>query len=332
MTVPAVAHATLSRQDRAICAQHLKHGSKSFALAGWLLPPASRDDATALYAFCRIADDLIDDSVTPQAAHQQLQERLDTLVRASQRDDATIDALTYPEDRALSRVMLRHHLPRAPIDALLEGFLWDAQGHHYATLEDTLAYGARVAGSVGVCMAWLMGQRDPIVLARAADLGVAMQLTNIARDVGEDARRGRVYLPEEALRRQGISGAALLEAASGEGDATKQQPLLPAVHAVVAHLLEQADVLYARGRSGIAALPWRCRLAIDAAACIYQAIGPEVLAARPYALHRRAVVPLWRKLWLVARCLVHPRGRRGSRVHRLAPALPATQFLLDISP
>jgi phytoene synthase len=309
--------------DARLCAAHLRRGSKSFALAGLLLPQTYAQDATALYAFCRIADDLIDDSDAPQRAHALLVQRLDALVAASTVGEAAIGALVHPEDRALSRTIARHALPRGPIDALLEGFLWDAEGRVYTHFEDTLAYGARVAGSVGVCMAWLMGQRQPAVLARAADLGVAMQLTNIARDVGEDARRGRVYLPQTWLTAHGISRQALLHAAHHRGSLG-----LP-VRAVVHKLLREADGLYGRGRSGIDALPRGCRLAIDAAARIYQAIGEGVLALRPYGLHKRAVVPLWRKLWLVACGVCRPGGRRHLRGHQLAAPLPAARFLLE---
>ncbi len=100
---------------------------------------------------------------------------------------------------------------RAPcLDALLEGFAWDAAGRRYDTLDDLLDYAARVAGAVGAMMAVLMGVRDPALLARACDLGVAMQLTNIARDVGEDARAGRLYLPLAWLREAGIDPDAFL--------------------------------------------------------------------------------------------------------------------------
>ncbi len=96
-----------------------------------------------------------------------------------------------------------HRLPQALPAALIEGLAWDAQGRRYETLSDLTAYAARVAGSVGAMMTVLMGVRDGAVLARACDLGVAMQFTNIARDVGEDARAGRLYLPLAWMREAG---------------------------------------------------------------------------------------------------------------------------------
>ena len=130
-------------------------------------------------------------------------------------------------------------------------------------LDDVQAYAARVAGSVGAMMTVLMGIRDPATLARACDLGVAMQLTNIARDVGEDARSGRLYLPRAWLRAEGIDPDAWLAA-----------PIFtPAIGHVVARLLRAADQLYRRAEDGIAGLPRGCRPAIFAARHIYAAIG-----------------------------------------------------------
>ena len=100
--------------------------------------------------------------------------------------------------------MQAYGLPRALLDALLEGFAWDVEGRRYETIEEVHAYGARVAGTVGAMMALVMETRGRDALARACELGVAMQLTNIARDVGEDARRGRIYLPLQWLREAGI--------------------------------------------------------------------------------------------------------------------------------
>ena len=106
-------------------------------------------------------------------------------------------------------------------DALFEGLQWDCEGRRYEDLEALHAYAARVAGAVGVMMALLMGVRDADALARACDLGVAMQLTNIARDVGEDARAGRLYLPLDWLREAGLDPAAFLADACAERGARR---------------------------------------------------------------------------------------------------------------
>lgn len=205
-TLSATAELPTPYTDLAHCRQTLSGGSRSFWVASQLLPPTLRNDACGLYAFCREADDLIDEGEDAGAALALLRVRLDAIYQQSP-GDRTVD-------RVLARIVAKHQLPRALLEALLEGFAWDASGRHYQTLSEVYAYGARVAGVVGVMMAVLMGVRSPQALARAADLGVAMQLTNIARDVGEDARAGRLYLPRD-----------LLEAADIDPDAFLRNPL-----------------------------------------------------------------------------------------------------------
>ena len=110
----------------------------------------------------------------------------------------------YPVDRAFADVVARFAIPEAIPEALIEGLEWDAEGRRYETLSDLYGYCARVAGTVGVMMTLVMGQRSPDIVARACDLGCAMQLTNIARDIGEDARAGRLYLPLSWMREAGL--------------------------------------------------------------------------------------------------------------------------------
>ena len=172
-------------------------------------------------------------------------------------------------------------IPRALPEALLEGIEWDSQGRRYEDLPALCAYAARVAGTVGAMMAILMGVRRPEDIARACDLGVAMQLTNIARDVGEDARAGRVYLPLTWLREAGI-----------EPDDWLAKPHFnEALGSVVQRLLDAADALYARADSGIGRLPLACRPSIQAARQLYAEIGREVERAGLDSVSRRAVVP-----------------------------------------
>lgn len=271
--------------DLEACKAILARGSKSFALASLLLPRRVRDPAAALYAFCRVADDAIDGAPRGAglAALDDLRGRLDRVASGSPDDD--------PVDRALARVMAQHHLPRAPLDALLEGFEWDLEGRRYETIESLFAYAARVAGTVGVAMTFLMDRRDPRVLARACDLGVAMQLSNIARDVGEDARNGRVYLPEAWLRAVGLSADAIL---------ARPEPS-PALSSVVARLVSEAEVLYRRADAGVPALPRDCRPAIRAARLVYSDLH-RVIARRGFdTVSSRAFVSKPRKLWLVGR-------------------------------
>ncbi|MEO6745640.1 MAG: phytoene/squalene synthase family protein, partial [Caldimonas sp.] len=236
----AASRAPASRADAgdlAACRDALRHGSRTFLAASLLLPRAVRDPACALYAFCRLADDAVDGAGSAPDAVGRLRERL---ARA-----CAGDPMPAPADRALAAVVRQFAIPRALLEALLEGFEWDAEGRRYDTLDDLHAYAARVAGSVGAMMALVMGVRSPDAVARACDLGVAMQLSNIARDVGEDARNGRLYLPRAWLHEAGIAPERWLAAPTFE----------PALGGVVRRILDAADVLYARVDAGVASLP-----------------------------------------------------------------------------
>ncbi|MGE0311938.1 MAG: phytoene/squalene synthase family protein [Lautropia sp.] len=268
------------------CTALLAHGSRSFRAASLLLPVRVRAPATALYAFCRIADDAVDGEVidgAPSAERARLgltrmRCRLDRIYRRRPVQAAA--------DRAFARVVAEHRIPRALPDALLEGFEWDVERRRYRDLAALEAYAARVAGSVGAMMALLMGAKDPDVIARACDLGVAMQLSNIARDVGEDARAGRLYLPLDWLDDEGIDATGWLRAPVHDA----------ALARVVARLLARARSLYANASGGIRRLPPDCRPGIRAARALYAEIGNEVARNGHDSVGRRAVVGGTRKL------------------------------------
>ncbi|WP_270933240.1 phytoene/squalene synthase family protein [Falsiroseomonas oryzae] len=293
--------------DLAACRAMLSGGSKSFAAAARLLPRRVAEPATALYAFCRVADDLIDEGGGP-AALAELRGRLDGIYGGQ--------PFPHPADRAFARVVARFAIPRPLPEALLEGLAWDAEGRQCPDAAALEAYSARVAAAVGAIMTLLMGVRDATAIARACDLGVAMQMTNIARDVGEDARNGRLYLPHDWLRQEGIEPAAFLDAPD----------FTPALARVVARLLRTADALYARSEAGIACLPRDCRSGIAAARFVYAEIGRQVERQGLDSVSRRAVVPGHRKLRLMARSLSLLAHRPADLI---APPLPGTAFLVD---
>ena len=294
--------------DIAACRALLCDGSRSFYAASLLLPRRVRDPATALYAFCREADDAIDLGDDPAAALANLYNRL----------DAAYEGEPYPSsvDRAFAATVAKFHIPKALPAALIEGLAWDAHGRRYETLADLLDYAARVAGSVGVMMAVLMGVRDHETLARASDLGVAMQLTNIARDVGEDAKAGRLFLPRTWLRDAGIDEAMFLTVPE----------FSPELGGLVQKLLNEAMQLYDRAASGIARLPLDCRVGISAARKIYAAIGEEIAAVGYDSIKTRAHVAGTRKLWLVVSAAIVSMGRIRSHG---AGALSANLFLIN---
>jgi phytoene synthase len=299
-----------TEQDLLALRQLMRGGSKSFFAASLLLPARVRNGATALYAFCRLADDAVDLGADPHAAVRDLHQRLDGIYAGRpQRITA---------DRALAVVVHRHGIPRLLLDALLEGFVWDADGRRHETLADVQAYGARVAGTVGAMMALIMGVRSEAALARACELGVAMQLTNIARDVGEDARNGRLYLPRQWLAEAGVNVDAWL----------RQPVFTPAIACVVQRLLQAADTLYQQAEHGVAELPRDCRPAIRAARLVYAEIGTQLLRGGADSVNRRVVVSRQRKLALMARATgaaVMSSGQPGCRL----PVLPAVRYLVD---
>ena len=179
MLPPSAPEGFATPADCAACRAAIRQGSHSFYLASLMLPVAIREPAYAVYAFCRMADDLIDRDEGGADAIAALGLMLDRIYDGR-------PAAHYVE-RGFADVVQRFAIPRAVPDALIEGLGWDAAGRRYATLDDLKSYAVRVASSVGIMMTLVMGRRDPDVLARACDLGVAMQLTNIARDIGEDA-------------------------------------------------------------------------------------------------------------------------------------------------
>ena len=315
-----------SPADLAACRALLRAGSRSFQAASRLLPGRVRDDAVALYAFCRVADDVID---------QDAGQARDGGARdggagdGGARDGGALGwlrerlALAYagtpmpiPADRALADLVARRRIPMALPAALLEGFAWDAEGRRYEDLSAVIAYAVRVAGSVGAMMALLMGARRPHVVARACDLGVAMQLTNIARDVGDDARAGRLYLPRSWLREAGI-----------DPDAWLARPVFnDALATVVRRLLQEAEVLYRRAEDGIGRLPLSCRPGISAARLLYAEIGHAVERRGFDSVSGRAVVPAARKMQVLARGLcVGPKADRPGTMQ----SLPEAEFLIE---
>jgi phytoene synthase len=287
----------------------IRTGSRSFYLASLLLPEDVRAAAYALYGFCRLSDDAVDVEGGQADAVQRLRRRLDRIYAG--------DPSPEPVDRALTDAVLDFAIPRVLMDSLLEGLEWDVSGRTYETLSDVYAYAARVAGSVGAMMAALMGARSPALVARACDLGVAMQLTNIARDVGEDARNGRLYLPRAWMRDAGV-----------DPDVWLREPVYrPEIGALVARLLGHADQLYRRADTGIANLDPRFRPAIFAARRLYAEIGVQLEARGLDSVSQRATVSLSRKSWLVTKAIGSRRRLKG--VSPDGPALEETEFLVE---
>jgi phytoene synthase len=297
--------------DVDLCRRILAERSLSFRLAGRLLPARERADAAVVYAWCRRADDAVDER--PPAEHA-------AALRALRLELAAIDAgdeVRHPVARAFADVVHRRGLGVSEASDLLDGMAMDARGVRYRSLDDLLLYAYRAAGSVGIMMARVLGVRRREALRHAAHLGMAMQLTNICRDVREDLERGRVYLPEELL--------------GGEPPAPG-----PRLQAAVRRLLAEADALYRSGDRGLAFLPWRASIAIGAARRIYAAIGAEIARRGWDVLAGRAVVSRGRKLFhlagAVAAGLAALPARLAAPPSSPPAQLPAVRYPDDVLP
>ena len=272
----------------------LARGSKSFALASRLLPPRIRDQTALVYAWCRRADDAID--LTAAGAQAEALARLE-----AELDAIYAGRVTDPVLAGFAAVVADRAIPRAYPEALLAGMAMDVAGTRYRTVAELELYCWRVASVVGLMMSHVLGVTRDDALVEAAHLGLAMQLTNICRDVAEDWERGRLYLPDELLAAHGVAGA-------------------------VAELLAIADRHYRRADRGLAALPWRSALAVRAARRIYAAIGGRIAARGHDVTAGRAVVSTPAKLWhagvaVIAAAAEAP-GRALARLRGARPRVP----------
>lgn len=310
--------ALLEHADRSIAV-----GSKSFAAASRLFDEPTRRGAVMLYAWCRHCDDVIDGQ---QAGHDAVvisrEEAERRLARLQQQTRAIYlgEPPADPAFAAFAQVVQSHGIPQSDALAHLAGFEMDVLETAYRTVDDTLQYCYHVAGVVGLMMARVMGTDDERVLDRACDLGLAFQLTNIARDIVEDAAVGRCYLPQQWLDEVGIPRERLADAQYRGG-----------VAVLARRLVHMAEPYYASAQAGLAALPWRSAWAVATAGEVYRQIGVKVDAAGEHAWDRRVstskpekfaavTIGLWRALTRRGR---HWPARDPLLWQRPSPACPA---------
>ncbi|HET9960623.1 MAG TPA: phytoene/squalene synthase family protein [Polyangiaceae bacterium] len=315
---------------RQLCERVLAQGSKSFALASKLLPVRARADAATLYTFCRRVDDAIDEAPgDPEPALRELQLQLRAAYAGGPHRDVAW--------QAFSDLVRETSIPENYPRELLLGMAMDVSGTRYESLDELLLYCHRVAGVVGLMMCHVLGLDRDSALTHAAQLGLAMQLTNICRDVAEDFARGRVYIPASWLR--GTPAEALLDAPKVSSSAVEREPReLPeraraALSRAVDRLLVVADALYAQSRSGLRSLPWRAAVSISVAGSLYAAIGRELRARECDVYAGRAVVPAPQKAWLLAEGAAFAASeglRRRTRTARHRPPQRAVSFPEDV--
>ncbi|NJL25756.1 MAG: phytoene/squalene synthase family protein [Calothrix sp. SM1_5_4] len=261
-------------------------GSKSFFFASLFFSRDRREDCWALYRWCRHCDDAVDAAGTPEEARRALLDLSENTAGALSGKPAS--GLFAP----LARVYARHGIPVEYARDHIRGFSMDVDGFDGQDLADVEKYSYHVAGVVGLMMAHIMGVTSDKAYGHAVDMGVAMQLTNIARDVREDFANGRVYLPARWLAEAGIDRHRLL-------DAEYREPLF----AVVIRVLDRAEELYRSGFKGLGALPFRSAVAVAIAACVYRAIGREIRRRGAAAIDTRVYTGRLDKWLLAARGL-----------------------------
>jgi phytoene synthase len=273
--------------------QTIQHHSKSFAFASALIPGEARHHVEVLYTWCRRADDAIDLAApaAQEGALADLHRELDQIYVGT----PCADELTTAMQQLIRDFDIPKHYPRE----LLAGMAMDTRGTDYDSLNTLLLYCYRVAGTVGLMMSHVLGVRRPEALQHAVHLGIAMQLTNICRDVKEDWDRGRLYIPREVLTRH---GAGDLPARLGEELAENCR--LPLARSV-SELLTLADRYYASADAGMRSLPWRAAVAVRAARHIYADIGAVIRRNQCDIFHGRAVVPKRRKYVLGCRAFAN---------------------------
>lgn len=274
-------------------------------MATRLFEPTLRRDVTLLYTWCRHCDDLIDGQQLGQGAIKTASSDMLEQLRGESlaaMAGSPSDELPY---QALADLCRRHPLKQTMIEAHLHGFGLDVAGWQPKTLDETAQYCYHTAGTVGIMMATLMGVRDTTTLYRASDLGIAFQLTNIARDVVEDAMAGRSYLPEDWRLAAGLYISDLANRDRHE-----------AVFPLVRRLVAEAEPYYRSAAIGLRALPRRAAWAVATARAVYRDIGRQIVQRGPDALGERVFTGATRKAWRVAAALPDALARR--RTHSAA--------------
>jgi phytoene synthase len=271
----------------------IQHGSKSFRLASLFLDSEAQRGAYLLYRWCRHCDDVIDEGHDPLEGLKSLQQETQSSLQkndlGSSEDHSDLSAFS-----GLQELNLKFKVPHHLFFELLEGFRMDVEKVPLNTYEDLLKYCYHVAGVVGLMMNPILQNSlpevNPLSQELADSLGRAMQLTNISRDIAEDFKMGRVYIPQNWLEQNQIPKDKILEPEFAE-----------ATFARVEELLAKADELYLKGRKGLMYLPLRAAWSISVASYLYQGIGHKVRRRRLKSFASRTVLNPLEKLFYVGK-------------------------------
>jgi phytoene synthase len=289
-------HQPMSPDD--YCQKKTASSGSSFYHSFRFLPPQKRRAITALYAFCREVDDVVDECGDPETARAGLNGWRQEVMRLFH------GTPQHPVTRAIKPLLAEFDLAEEHFLEIIDGMEMDLERVHYENFAQLSLYCYRVASVVGLMAAEIFGYRDRHTLKYAHDLGMAFQLTNILRDVREDALRGRCYLPADEMARFGVSIEDITEGREHEG-----------VKALLAYQAERAEGYYDKA---LAQLPEQDRYAQRSGlimAEIYHALLRRIRNEGYPVLQRRVTLPLWRKLWLAWRCARREK-KRAARFSR----------------
>jgi phytoene synthase len=271
------------------CLEWMEYHSKSFYFASRFLPPAQRKSVAALYAFCRLADDIVDEApegTSNELINAELNNLKDTITRLANGYTSTLPIL-----QAFGDTIRKHRIPLEYMHELIEGVRMDLIKKEYESDEELDLYMYRVASTVGLMMTHIfLDNPAPSTLARASDLGKAMQLTNILRDVKEDFHKGRIYLPERTREIYNVSKTDL------EKDLVNQD-----LERLIQYESERAKSYYMQADLGIDDLPPAAAYTVKVASRVYGEILNEIRRRNYQILNQRAVVSKVRKIILASK-------------------------------
>ena len=274
------------------CRQVTKSASKTFYWGSTFVPQPKRQAVWAVYAFCRVVDDIVDEAFEPgtaRAGHlsgsNAPQSELEYWRRSLERIYERGGTGDGPIQLAWSDLIEHYAVPIEPALDLLKGVAMDLTVKRYETFEDLHLYCYRVAGTVGLLTTSIFGYQDATALTHAVDLGVALQLTNILRDIAEDARLNRIYIPQDEMKHFGYSEGELMVGVINE-----------AFRELIRFQMTRAEEYYQRGQLGIAMLSADCRLAVRLSGALYRHILDRIRLNNYNVFTKRACVPLKTKL------------------------------------
>jgi phytoene synthase len=266
------------------CQQKAAASGSSFYYSFLFLPPERRQAIMALYAFCREVDDVVDECQEAELAAAKLAWWRDEVMRIAQ------GAPQHPVGQALQAARQRFRLPESQLLEIIDGMAMDLQQARYADFAQLGRYCYRVASVVGLLAAEIFGYTDPRTRDYAHDLGMAFQLTNIIRDIGEDARRGRIYLPVAELAEFDVPAADILNGRYSDNFTR-----------LMAFQKARAEAYYQQALAHLPACDRKAQRPGLVMAAIYRTLLDEIAAENFRVLHQRIALTPVRKLWIACK-------------------------------